>query len=392
MSARRVRLEPEETVAEQPGRPPAARVALSNREVSRALERSAQQVGDAVGTDTAVPAGDRSAVRYLQPLLGQDFGDVRIHRNAEAARRAEVLQARAFTAGSDIYVGRGEPGPGTAAGRSLLAHELTHVAQQQSAVQRQEVPPELRSTPNYRDLSDDELKDRYDQIIDVLAQFDVSTPETALLDRQIADIGTELSRRNALAAGRTFAEADIDRARNYFVQNARTEQDSCIVALNKGLRLVTGQSALPTTPKSIEATMAKVTAAGYAGEPREIWFRAAGDRITRGGARPEKLAESVWEAVLAMSAGDAGWSVFTMSLLDGYHSITLTLDASDPAKPHIYWSDQWQSKGGWKEYTRDALDDEVVKLVRGWWDKQEEGKKHTTVVRLWRMRSTPAGP
>ena len=46
MSARRVRLEPEETVAEKGGRPPAARVALSNREVSRALERSAQQVGD----------------------------------------------------------------------------------------------------------------------------------------------------------------------------------------------------------------------------------------------------------------------------------------------------------------------------------------------------------
>jgi Domain of unknown function (DUF4157) len=357
---------------------------------SEASERTAQRVADTVAAHTAVPAGERSAVQYLQALLGHEPRGVRIHRDADAAGRAEVLQARAFTVGADIYVGRGEPGPGTPAGRGLLAHELTHVVQQQTspALQRQEIPPELRSTPNYRSMSEDALKRRHEWILQVLAQFDVSTPETALLDHQISDIGTELVRRSALAAGRTFTDADIELARDYFVQNARTEKDSCIIALNKGLKLVTGQPTLSTTPKSIEDTMAKVAAAGYAGEAHEIWFRTAGGRITRGGARPDTLNESVWDALITMSGGDPGWSVFTMSLLDGYHSVTLALDASDPAKPHVYWSDQWQSKGGWKEYAPAALDTEVTRLIQGWWDDQEVGHKHTTVVRLWRIRAT----
>ena len=42
------------------------------------------------------------------------------------------LGARAFTVGSDIVIGAGEPGPGTLHGDALLAHELAHAAQQSS--------------------------------------------------------------------------------------------------------------------------------------------------------------------------------------------------------------------------------------------------------------------
>jgi hypothetical protein len=226
----------------------------------------------------------------------------------------------------------------------------------------------------------------------VLAQFTSSTPDTALLEQQLAEIGTELARRTALAEGRTFTDEAIARSRAYFVQNARTEKDSCIVALNKGLKLATGEPDLATTPKSIEATMGKVAAAGHSGEAYEIAFQSRNGRITRGGARPDKLDESVWDAVLALSGGDPGWSIFTLSLLDGYHSVTLTLDAADPAHPRVYWSDQWQSKGGWKEYTRATLDAEVTRLIQRWWDGQEEGRKHLTVVRLWRILAAAPQP
>jgi hypothetical protein len=177
--------------------------------------------------------------------------------------------------------------------------------------------------------------------------------------------------------------------RSYFVKNARTEKDSCIVALNKGMKLVTGEATLPTTPKSIERTMEKIAAAGYTSAAREIWFLSKSGRVTRGAARPEKLQESIWDALMSMSGGDFGWSVFTMSLLDGYHSVTLTLDATDPSKRRVYWSDQWRSKKGWKEYTRTSLDAEVTTLIQRWWDGQATGRKHTTVIRLWRMRATP---
>jgi hypothetical protein len=87
-----------------------------------------------------------------------------------------------------------------------------------------------------------------------------------------------------------------------------------------------------------------------------------------------------------MVGGDVGWSVFGMSLMDGLHSVMLTVDTHDPSNPRIYWSDQWKSKGGWKEYTRDGLDREITKLIQGWWDKQPEGGKHNLVVRVWRLR------
>jgi hypothetical protein len=79
-----------------------------------------------------------------------------------------------------------------------------------------------------------------------------------------------------------------------------------------------------------------------------------------------------------------------MSIDDGNHSVTLTLDANDPRAPRMYWSDQWESKGGWKEYTRSELDAEVTRLVQGWWDKQKEGRKFKPVVRVWRVRATAA--
>ena len=45
-------------------------------------------------------------------------------------RAARALNARAFTVGHDIAFAAGEFRPDTAAGRHLLAHELSHVVQQ----------------------------------------------------------------------------------------------------------------------------------------------------------------------------------------------------------------------------------------------------------------------
>lgn len=75
------------------------------------------------------PLGD-AARAFYEPRLGQDFGHVRVHTDARAAAAAHALGARAFTLGRDIYFGQGLYAPETARGRRLLAHELTHVAQQ----------------------------------------------------------------------------------------------------------------------------------------------------------------------------------------------------------------------------------------------------------------------
>ncbi|MCW2999144.1 MAG: hypothetical protein JWN65_2693 [Solirubrobacterales bacterium] len=55
---------------------------------------------------------------------------VRLHHDEHAARLASSVQARAFTVRNDVFFGRGEYRPHTTEGQQLLAHELTHVAQQ----------------------------------------------------------------------------------------------------------------------------------------------------------------------------------------------------------------------------------------------------------------------
>jgi hypothetical protein len=72
-----------------------------------------------------------SAVRsFFEPRFGRDLGDVRLHTDPAAGELARSLDARAFTLGSSIVFGPGEYAPGNAAGRHLIAHELTHVLQQ----------------------------------------------------------------------------------------------------------------------------------------------------------------------------------------------------------------------------------------------------------------------
>jgi hypothetical protein len=62
-----------------------------------------------------------------------DFGNVRVHSDAEAARSASNLHALAYTVGRDIVFGSGLYAPSSAEGRKLIAHELTHIVQQGSS-------------------------------------------------------------------------------------------------------------------------------------------------------------------------------------------------------------------------------------------------------------------
>jgi hypothetical protein len=67
---------------------------------------------------------------FFEPRFGVDFSDVRVHANDRAAESAKAINARAFTVGRDMAFGNGQFAPETSEGRRLLAHELTHVIQQ----------------------------------------------------------------------------------------------------------------------------------------------------------------------------------------------------------------------------------------------------------------------
>lgn len=72
----------------------------------------------------------QSARAFFEPRLGQDFSQVRTHTDAKAVETARAVNARAFTVGQDIIFGAGQYSLETTRGKNLLAHELTHVVQQ----------------------------------------------------------------------------------------------------------------------------------------------------------------------------------------------------------------------------------------------------------------------
>ncbi len=73
---------------------------------------------------------DHATRAFFEPRFGHDFSSVRIHSDAAAAQSARMVNARAYTAGSNIVFESGQYDPVSSTGRSLLAHELTHVVQQ----------------------------------------------------------------------------------------------------------------------------------------------------------------------------------------------------------------------------------------------------------------------
>ena len=67
---------------------------------------------------------------FMEARFGQDLGDIRLHTDQSAARSARQLSARAYTLGPHISFGPEGYTPHSAAGRQLLAHEITHSLQQ----------------------------------------------------------------------------------------------------------------------------------------------------------------------------------------------------------------------------------------------------------------------
>jgi hypothetical protein len=76
---------------------------------------------------------DTSTREFMESRFGHDFSNVRVHTDEYAAMLASSLNARAFTIGDNILFGAQEYSSHTFEGRKLLAHELTHVVQQDAA-------------------------------------------------------------------------------------------------------------------------------------------------------------------------------------------------------------------------------------------------------------------
>jgi hypothetical protein len=90
--------------------------------------------------------GGQSLDANLQQSMGQamgaDFSGVKVHTDSQSDQLNKSIQAKAFTTGQDLFFRQGAYEPSSRGGQELIAHELTHVVQQNGgAVQRSHVAP-----------------------------------------------------------------------------------------------------------------------------------------------------------------------------------------------------------------------------------------------------------
>lgn len=102
---------------------------ISRKEQPSPGKHSAQNQTSTLGLGSGMPMSARDQ-RFFNDRFGHDFSHVRIHNDSRAHHSAERFNAKAYTTGNHIAFGSGQYQPGSTEGRHLMAHELTHVVQQ----------------------------------------------------------------------------------------------------------------------------------------------------------------------------------------------------------------------------------------------------------------------
>jgi len=97
---------------------------LGGGEASEDLESSIQSArgrGQSLDANLQTKMGD---------AMGADFSGVKVHTDSQSDQLNKSIQAKAFTTGQDVFFRQGAYNPSSRGGQELIAHELTHVVQQ----------------------------------------------------------------------------------------------------------------------------------------------------------------------------------------------------------------------------------------------------------------------
>lgn len=88
-------------------------------------------IGSLDGKGTALP---KESQHFFGERMGYDFSHVRVHTGTEAEQSAKEVNAKAYAVDNNIVFNKGQYNPSSEEGKKLLAHELTHVAQNSGEV------------------------------------------------------------------------------------------------------------------------------------------------------------------------------------------------------------------------------------------------------------------
>ena len=131
--------------------------------------------------------------RSMGQAMGADFSGVKVHTDSQSDQLNQSIQAKAFTTGQDVFFRQGAYEPSSRGGQELIAHELTHVVQQNGgAVQRSpeiqrdgEETPVATKTPKEAALEtinrNKKYKERFEQELRKMVKRKIPEGEMALI-------------------------------------------------------------------------------------------------------------------------------------------------------------------------------------------------------------------
>ena len=180
--------------------------AVGNSGVGAMLEEERSPVHDVVGSGGGSPLAP-DVKGEMESRLGHDFSDVRVHNDSQAHESARSVNAHAYTVGSNVVFQRDRFDPSSSEGKTMLAHELTHVVQQRSG------PVDGTSTGGGVKVSDP--SDRFEREASANAERAMSAPAPAA---QLSASPAAVQREEAPAE-----EEDV--AQGSFVQREEAPED-----------------------------------------------------------------------------------------------------------------------------------------------------------------------
>lgn len=182
-------------------------------------------------------------------------------------------------------------------------------------------------------------------------------------------------KKDAVLHTNLFSAEEIDRMKEFFISNASLQEQpkdsnwkpgyrhKCINTVRAALDfLLFGESSIPDSLYSrkavfngnflnndVNALVRRLKDSSYISSYDSVRFLSTRkgewvliskqDAVSRG-LQPVMPEKSLWNTLLLRVGKTRGFSVFVVSLCDGYHAAVLTLDHRNPSQLKVYWADQ----------------------------------------------------
>jgi hypothetical protein len=298
-------------VAEQVMRKEADEVSVSNEARPSLMGYAGEEDGVSEGTIRSIESQrgkgqplSASSRAFFEPRFGYDFGQVRLHTDSRAADMAASLGARAFTYGSDVWLGRGE----SLANKKLLAHELTHVVQQESSISNNEKVIFFQALPEC-DISHvkDECSGATDKCLTVSERCGSEYPTEEDIDRLIKRY------EGYKTSGRPYATANLE----HWLGNTGTTKVMDVKPF-----------------KEDEATKKKLV------DQREIFLKGVKRRLNDGEISFGEISDWIWRMDTAMTySGDLFYAVGGYTLCSWVRAIANPIGDESSGRVKVEFKD-----------------------------------------------------